>query len=41
MLPLEVGGGYMAGLEVFHQLHCVVSESPVSLGLEKIHERMG
>ena len=24
-LPPESGGGYMGALEVFHQLHCVVS----------------
>ena len=23
--PEEMGGGYMGSLEVFHQLHCVVS----------------
>lgn len=24
-LPPESGGGYMGALEIFHQLHCVVS----------------
>jgi hypothetical protein len=24
--PEETGGGYVAGLEMFHQMHCVVSE---------------
>jgi hypothetical protein len=24
MLPEAVGGGYAAGIEVFHQLHCLV-----------------
>jgi len=23
--PEETGGGYVAGLEMFHQMHCVVS----------------
>ena len=28
-LPEESGGGYMGSLEVFHQLHCVVSTTHI------------
>ena len=29
-LPPESGGGYMGSLEVFHQLHCVVSTTHIN-----------
>jgi hypothetical protein len=29
--PEEYGGGYMASVEVIHQLHCVVSFNPGKL----------
>ena len=35
--PLEVGGGYIGFIEVLHQLHCVVSETPNPARRQSFH----
>lgn len=35
-IPDEAGGGYLGELEVFHQLHCLVSTFQISPPLSEV-----